>query len=160
MLKSGTVRSPDLMADSSGHLDIATEVLVPPFRAGDRTPRLNVPGEAYPSEVLARLHYTDRRDLAFWDERRQADAVLLKNPDAVLRAKVPLTLGQRWPGFLYADMGATESTWKWQGLAGVRGAHEVDLIGGWRHVTYRFSPGRGFDSLDFNGPFLGATRAW
>ena len=37
------------------------------------------------------------------------------------------------------------------------GAHGLDLLGGWRRVTYHFSPGRGLDSLDFDGPFLGAT---
>jgi hypothetical protein len=61
---------------------------------------------------------------------------------------------------VYADMGARDSALKWQGLAGIRGGHGVDLLGGWRHITYRFSPGTGFDLLDFSGPYLGATLAW
>jgi hypothetical protein len=57
-------------------------------------------------------------------------------------------------------MGAADSALRWQGLAGVRSARGVDLLGGWRHVPCRFSPGRGLDSLEFDGPFLGATLAW
>jgi hypothetical protein len=56
-------------------------------------------------------------------------------------------------------MGAADSALKWQGLAGIR-SHGLDVLCGWRHVTYHFSPGRGLDSLDFDGPFLGATLVW
>jgi hypothetical protein len=112
--------------------------------------------------VLARLHYAFASDVALSGERAsQSDsAVLMRNSDAFVRAKVRLTLGKKWLGFVYADMGAAESALKWQGMAGVRGGHGVNLLAGWRHVTYHFSPGIGFDSLDFNGPFLGATLAW
>jgi hypothetical protein len=73
---------------------------------------------------------------------------------------MPLALGSEQRAFVYADMGASDSALKWQGLAGIHAREDVDLVGGWRHVTYHFSPGNGFDSLDFNGPFLGATLAW
>lgn len=86
--------------------------------------------------------------------------VLLRNSDAFLQAKVRLTLSKEWRGFVYADVGAVDSELRWQGLAGIHGWLGVDLLGGWRHVTYRFSPGRGFDSLEFNGPYLAATLAW
>ena len=71
-----------------------------------------------------------------------------------------MALGRNWLGFLYVDLGAGDSALRWQGLAGIQGGHGFDLLGGWRRVTYRFSPGMGFDSLDFNGPFVGATFAW
>jgi hypothetical protein len=120
------------------------------------------PVDAAPSDFLARLHYAFGSFLGLSSERaRQGEReVLLRNSDALVRAKVRLTLGKEWLGFVYADMGAVDSAVKWQGLAGVRGGHGVELLGGWRHVTYHFSPDRGFDSLDFNGPFLGATLAW
>jgi hypothetical protein len=86
--------------------------------------------------------------------------VLLRNSDAFVRAKVRLSLGKKWLGFVYADMGAVDSALRWQGMAGVSGGHGVDFLGGWRHVTYHFSPGTGFESLEFNGPYLGATLAW
>ena len=84
----------------------------------------------------------------------------LKNSDAFIRTKVQLTQSKEWRGFLYADIGAADSEFKWQGLAGVHGRRGVDLLGGWRHVTYHFTPGRGFDSLEFDGPYLGAALAW
>jgi hypothetical protein len=114
------------------------------------------------SDLLARLHHTFGSDLELSSDRaRRAEReVLLRNSDALVRAKLRLSLGKGWPGFLYADMGATDSALRWQGLAGIHGSHGVDLVGGWRRITYHFSPGRGFDSLDFNGPFLGATLAW
>jgi hypothetical protein len=105
-----------------------------------------------PSDTLTRLQH------AFGTDPRHE--VPVRNADALLRANMRLTLGEEWLGFVYADMGAVDSALRWQGLAGIRTAHGVDLIGGWRHVTYHFTPGRGFDSLEFDGPYLGAALAW
>jgi hypothetical protein len=123
---------------------------------------LSAPVDASLSDLLARLHYAFGSELGLSSDRaRQGEReVLVRNPDAFVRAKVRLSLGKEWLGFVYADMGAVDSALKWQGLAGIPCGHGVDLLGGWRHVTYHFSPGQGFDSLDFNGPFLGATLAW
>jgi hypothetical protein len=122
----------------------------------------SAPVDASLSDVLARLHYAFGSEPRLSSDReRQAEReVLLRNSDAIVRAKVRLTVGRDWPGFLYADMGTADSALRWQGLAGISSGHGVDLLGGWRHVTYHFSPGRGFDSLEFNGPFIGVTRAW
>lgn len=125
-------------------------------------PDLGVPVDASLSDLLARLHYAFGSDLGLSSDRaRQGEReVLVRNSDAFVRAKVRLSLGKEWLGFVYADMGAADSALKWQALAGMPCGQGVDLLGGWRHVTYHFSPGQGFDSLDFNGPFLGATLAW
>jgi len=133
---------------------------VPP--STDRLVHFAFDGEAPQPAILARLHHAFGGDPGLWSDRAgQAESeVLLRNSDALVRAKVGLTLGKTWRGFVYADMGATDSTLKWQGVAGIRGGHGVDLLGGWRHVTYHFAPGMGFDSLDFNGAFFGATFIW
>jgi hypothetical protein len=125
-------------------------------------PGLSAPADASLSDLLARLHYAFRSDLGLSSDHARQDEreVLVRNSDALVRAKVRLTLGKEWLGFVYADIGAADSAVKWQGLAGIPCGHGLDLLGGWRHVTYHFSPGQGFDSLDFNGPFLGATLAW
>jgi hypothetical protein len=125
-------------------------------------PGLSAPVDASLSDLLARLHHAFGSDLGLSSglARRGEREVLVRNSDALVRAKVQLTLGKEWLGFVYADIGAADSALKWQGLAGIPCGHGVDLLGGWRHVTYHFSPGQGFDSLDFNGPFLGATLAW
>ena len=118
--------------------------------------------EVVPRAALARLNNAFGGDLGLSSDRaKQSDSeVLLRNSDAFVRAKVRLTLGRKWHGYVYADMGAADSALRWQGMAGISGGHGIDLLGGWRHVTYHFSPGMGFDSLDFNGPFLGATLTW
>jgi hypothetical protein len=114
------------------------------------------------SDLLARHHYPGGGGVGLSSDHARQDEreVLLTNSDALVGAKIQLTLGEERLAFLYADMGAADSALRWQGLAGIRGAHGVDVLGGWRRVTYHFSPGRGFDSLDFNGPFLGAMLAW
>jgi hypothetical protein len=90
---------------------------------------------------------------------RGRDDVLLRNADAVVGARLWLRPGSGSSAFVYADVGATNSAVRWQGLAGIHGGHGIDLVGGWRRVTYHYAPGAGFDSLDFDGPFLGATLA-
>jgi hypothetical protein len=114
------------------------------------------------SDLLTRFHYAFDSDRGLSSDRARQDEhqVLSRNSDAVVRAKVRLTLGKEWFGFVYADLGAADSALRWQALAGVRGGHGVEVLGGWRRVTYYFIPGRGFDSLDFDGPFLGATLVW
>lgn len=125
-------------------------------------PGLGVRVDASPSDLLARLHYAFGRDLGLSSNRARQDEgeLVLRNSDAFVQAKVRLTLSKEWRGFVYADIGAADSELRWQGLAGIHAGLGVDLLGGWRHVTYHFSPGRGFDSLEFNGPFLGAALAW
>ncbi|HEY6922295.1 MAG TPA: hypothetical protein VI653_02415 [Steroidobacteraceae bacterium] len=114
------------------------------------------------SDFPARLHHAFGSGLVLPSEAALQDdrEALLRNSDAFVRAAVRVTLGKERRGFVYVDMGAADSALKWQGLAGIHSGRDVDLLGGWRHVTYHFSPGRGFDSIDFNGPFLGATLAW
>jgi hypothetical protein len=90
---------------------------------------------------------------------RGSDDVLLRNADAVIGARLWLTPGSASSAFVYADVGATNSAVKWQGLAGIHRGHGIDLVGGWRRVTYHYAPGFGLDSLDFDGPFLAATLA-
>ncbi len=92
-------------------------------------------------------------------ERESDHEILLRNTDALVGARLWLTPGKKQPAFVYVDVGATDSSLRWQGLAGVHGSHGIDLLGGWRHVTYHNAPGSGFDSIDFDGPFLGATLA-
>ncbi len=114
------------------------------------------------SAVPARLHHAFSTDFGpvrspAWQGEREAS---LQSSDALVRARVRLNLGRQWLGFLYTDMGAADSALRWQGLAGVGRDHGVHLLGGWRHVTYHFARNAGLDSLDFDGPYLGATVAW
>jgi hypothetical protein len=131
-------------------------------RAAENFLQVSLEGEARQPAVLARLHQAFGSDPGLSSGRASpADPeVALRNADALIRAKAGLTFGKKWLGFVYADMGAVDSALRWQGLAGIRGGKGFDVFGGWRRVTYHFNPGMGFDSLDFNGPVLGATLAW
>ena len=131
-------------------------------RPAENLLHVSLEGEARQPAVLARLHQAFGSDLGLSSGRASSGdpEVALRNADALIRAKAGLTLGQKWRGFVYADMGAVDSALRWQGLAGIRGGKGFDVFGGWRRVTYHFSPGMGFDSLDFNGPVLGAPLAW
>jgi hypothetical protein len=111
--------------------------------------------------VAARLRHAFGTDGAARAEGTPADwAEVLSNGDAFVRANLPLSVSNHWRSFVYADLGAADSELRWQGLAGMHHRLGVDLLAGWRHVTYHFSPGRGFDSLEFKGPYLGASLAW
>ncbi len=113
------------------------------------------------SDVLTRLHFGGSDPGLASNRAQQGEReILLTNSDALVRATVRLSLGKGWPVLVYADMGAVDSALKWQSLAAIRTGRSVDVLGGWRHVTYHFSPGKGLDSLDFDGPFLGATLVW
>ena len=136
---------------------------VPAYRSlAGGTPGIDPRLDESLAHFLARLPTAFGSELGLSpDHARQRDLeVLLRNSDALVRATVRMNLGREWLGFVYADMGATDSAVRWQGLAGIHGGGGLDVLGGWRRVTYRFSPGAGLDSLDFNGPFLGATFAW
>jgi hypothetical protein len=101
------------------------------------------------------------RTVNFASDRARATEheVFLRNPDPLVRAKLRMNLGKEWL-FVYADMGAGSSSLRWQGLVGIRVGQDAHLLGGWRRITYYLSPGGEFDSLDFDGPFIGAQRAW
>ena len=160
---AGGARSAPRPDNPDAHLSGPFRALTAPHRTvASSAPGLDAPVDAPVSELLARLHRAFGRDLVLSGEAalRADRAVLFGNSDAFLQTKMRFALGKEQRGFVYADMGAADSALKWQGLAGIHARADVDLAGGWRHVTYRFSPGNGFDSLDFNGPYLGATLAW
>lgn len=127
------------------------------FRPAGAAPGFSTPVDVSPSGLLPRLDCVFGSDLQL--SSRNDSEVLLRNSDALVRAKLRLTLGKEWL-FVYGDMGPWGSTLRWQGLVGIRVGHGANLVGGWRHVTYYLSPGRDFNSLDSEGPFLGAQRAW
>lgn len=150
-------------ASPTAYVRERARVLAAQYRPGVASaPGFSSPRDASLSDLLTRLHYAFGSSVGPSSDRaRQEESeVLLKNSDAVVRAKVRVTLGKEWRGFVYADVGAADSALRWQGLVGIRGGHGVDVLGGWRHVTYHFNAGSGLDSLEFDGPFLGATLTW
>jgi hypothetical protein len=162
-VESGDVLLANLIPGAAEPAHVQWRVLGAQYHPGTApASAFNVAGEAFPSERLVRLRCGFGGDSGLPTDRPRAieGDELLRNSDALLRAEVRLTLVNEWHGFVHADIGAADSEVRWQGLAGLHHRLGVDLLGGWRHVTYHFSPGRGFDSLEFKGPFLGAALAW
>ena len=128
---------------------------------GESASSLNPRLDTSQSDPAGRVHHISGGDLPLTSDRGRDVAgereVLLRNSDPLARARV--TLGKEWL-FVYADVGTPDSTLGWQALVGIRVGQDARLLGGWRHTTYFFSPGKDFDALDFEGPFLGAQRSW
>jgi hypothetical protein len=151
-----------LTAGMSARVRGQVRPLAPQYRpVGESASGLSGPVDTSLSNLPARFHYVFGSNVPFASdrEREREREVLLRSSDPMVRAKVRVPLGKEWL-FAYADMGAADSALRWQGLVGIRISQDAHLLGGWRHITYYFSPGNEFDSLDFDGPFLGAQRAW
>jgi len=113
--------------------------------------------EAVPAVGTASTSVPARFCYVFAQENQRE--VFLRNSDPLVRAKLRVSLGREWL-FVYADMGGGSSTLRWQSLVGIRVGQRAHLLAGWRGMTYYLSPGGDFNSLDIDGPFIGAQRAW
>jgi hypothetical protein len=130
-------------------------------RDGALASSLGRPAEGSLGDPPARVRFLPGEDPKLASDRARATEreVVLRNSEPSVPAKIRMTLGKDWL-FVYADMGAADSPLRWQSLVGIRVGPRAQLFGGWRHVTYYLSPGKDFDSVDSEGPFLGVQRVW
>jgi len=163
LLCLSTYATPAARADAADTRAAGTPLygLTPQYRPAGPPAAFSVPVGASLFGPLARPDHVFGRDLRLSSGRapQNESEVLLRNSAPLLRARVRMPLG-RERLFVYADMGAADSPLRYQGLLGIRVGQDAHLLGGWRRITYYFSPGRDFDSLDFDGPFLAVQRAW
>ncbi|MDM0113701.1 hypothetical protein QTI66_16195 [Variovorax sp. J22R133] len=83
--------------------------------------------------------------------------------DAIVGAKGRYALGDSGKWFLpfYIDVGTGQSRLTWQAAAGISYAFSWgELTGMWRYLDYDMKSGNAIDSINFNGPMLGATFRW
>jgi len=68
-----------------------------------------------------------------------------------------VNLCKKWFVPYYVDLGAGDSNFTWQGLAGVgyKVNKAVDVIAAYRYLYYKFYNSKLVDNLDFSGPLLG-----
>jgi len=83
--------------------------------------------------------------------------------DAVVGVKGAIYLGDERKWFIpyYADIGTGQSDLTWQVNAGV--GYQFDwgaLEATWRYLDYNMKSGEAIQSLNFNGPLVGATFQW
>lgn len=85
------------------------------------------------------------------------------NWDAVIGVKgeVAITADRRWFLPYYVDIGAGQSKFTWQALAGVAYAFDWGVTSlGWRYLDYEFKSDSPIQNMNFSGPFIGATFRW
>ncbi|HRP26862.1 MAG TPA: hypothetical protein PLG77_00330 [Burkholderiaceae bacterium] len=84
----------------------------------------------------------------------------LTNWDAIVGVKGMAYIGgtQKWFLPYYVDVGAGQSKLTWQFYAGL--GYQFDwgaLVAAWRYIEYQMKSGEPIQSLEFNGPMVGAV---
>jgi len=77
--------------------------------------------------------------------------------DGIAGIRGDVTLAKNWYIPYYADMGAGDSDYTWQAMAGVgyRISNVVDVVGAYRYLEWKFDDNKAIDSLDISGPMVG-----
>jgi hypothetical protein len=91
-----------------------------------------------------------------------APTVLPSFWDGIVGARGRVRLGDgSWFLPYYLDVGAGQSDLTWQAMGGVGYAFSWgEVIGGYRHLDYRFQPGSPLRDLSFSGPGVSLGVRW
>jgi hypothetical protein len=84
----------------------------------------------------------------------------MNNVDGIVGVKGRTAFGsdRAWFVQYYADVGAGDSELTWQAFGGVgRSIGPVDLVAGYRHLSYEFGDDSGIEDVSFDGPVIGAS---
>jgi hypothetical protein len=82
------------------------------------------------------------------------------NVDAIVGVRSRTAFGSERAWFVeyYADVGAGDSDLTWQAFGGLgRSFGPVDVIAGYRHLSYEFGDEARIEDLSFDGPVIGAS---
>lgn len=85
------------------------------------------------------------------------------NWDAVvgITGNVRFGEGMRWYVPYYLDVGTGQSQFTWQGQVGIGYRFGWgDLVATWRYLDYDFKSGKAVESMNLNGPTIGAVFRW
>jgi len=87
----------------------------------------------------------------------------LANWDAIVGVKGRASFGEdrRWFVPYYVDIGAGESKFTWQAIAGI--GYQFDwggLVAAWRYIDYDMKSGKSLEDLNFNGPGIAVVFSW
>ena len=126
----------------------------------------------YTLDVLGGFRYLDLAQTLSWtlsadipqlpSRTGTADANIA-NWDAVVGVKGRTMLGAERKWFIpyYLDVGTGQSKFTWQVNAGV--GYQFDwgsVLASWRYLDYDFKSGSKIESVNFNGPVIGASFRW
>lgn len=96
-------------------------------------------------------------------DRTGAREVKEQNWDLIVGFKGRASFSPDGKWFLpyYLDLGAGESQFTWQAMAGVGyGFGWGDVVASWRYVDYQMKSGSAIEELNFNGPAIAAVFRW
>jgi len=100
--------------------------------------------------------------IAVPDRKGEAKASL-SNWDALIGVRGRFAFGADKAWFLpyYLDVGAGESDFTWQGIAGIGYAfHWGEVVAAWRYLYYDLPSSKEIDDMNFSGPQIGVTLKW
>jgi len=83
--------------------------------------------------------------------------------DGIVGVKGRFTVSEdrRWGIPFYLDVGTGQTKLTWQAAVGVSYSYKWgDVIAMWRYLDWNDSSGKPIESLNFNGPMIGATFRW
>jgi opacity protein-like surface antigen len=77
--------------------------------------------------------------------------------DGIVGIRGEVNLAKDWYVPYHADIGAGDSDYTWQAMAGVgyKISKKVDVVAAYRYLTWKFDNGKVLDSLDIDGPLVG-----
>lgn len=168
--REGTVGGIEIPVDVSASARLGMESLIWTAAA---TYRLLDTEDAH-VEVLAGFRYFDLKQTFKWDfggnigqlplpGNNGASTSTVTNWDAIagIRGRSMFGQGKRWFIPYHLDVGAGDSDLTWHAYAGIgRALSWGEIAVGWRYMEYRPESGSLTDSVDFNGPLIGAGFRW
>jgi hypothetical protein len=125
-------------------------------------------------DVVAGARYLDVEQKVNWDVtgnvgsipipgRTGSAEVSLTNWDALIGLRGRFAFGAQNAWFVpyYFDVGAGDSDFTWQGIAGLGYAfHWGEIAAVWRYLSYDLPSGSAIDDMSFSGPAIGVTFRW
>ena len=132
----------------------------------------STPGNS--TELLAGMRMVNLKQTLDWTVNGNIGPLNLPGPsgrsqvdatkwDAVVGLKGAATLSadRRWVLPYYVDIGAGQTKFTWQALAGVGYAFDWGTATlAWRYLDYKFKSDAPVEDLNFSGPFLGFSFRW
>ena len=125
-------------------------------------------------DVVAGARYLDVEQKVNWvvtgnvgsislPDRTGSAEVSLTNWDALIGLRGRFAFGAQNAWFVpyYLDVGAGDSDFTWQGIAGLGYAfHWGEVVAAWRYLYYDMPSGTAIDDMSFSGPAIGVTFRW
>jgi hypothetical protein len=96
-------------------------------------------------------------------DRTGAAEASLTNWDALIGVKGRFAFGAKNAWFVpyYLDVGAGDSDFTWQGIAGIGYAFRwCEVVAAWRYLYYDLPSDKAIKDMNFSGPAIGVTFRW